>query len=152
MVQISLEILVSAGPYAKMGLMNRRLFVFRLAALSATLGVGSLLSALAKSTQHHVCLVEVEFQKNQSLETFKKDRSRWMNFEEYESVVADFERKGLLLRKERTIHPSSIQVAYHFKDKQSHDHFVRTIHNAGTVGEQKMQEIGYRFNRRYYQA
>ena len=76
----------------------------------------------------------------------------WMNFEDFESIVSKFESQNLLLKKERNIHSKAIKISYYFKDRRSHDKFVDTINDADTVGELKMEQLGYSFQRKYYQT
>ena len=131
--------------------MVRRDFVKQLLALAAPIGIFKILSNnyLNAINQNHVCLINISFPPSKGLNDFLSSRKNWMNLDDYERIVREFQQKGLLLSKKKSFLPSSIQVAYVFENLQSHDAFVRRVDSINAVSDIKLESIGYKFKREY---
>ncbi|CAN5459335.1 hypothetical protein BH10BDE1_BH10BDE1_07880 [soil metagenome] len=110
-------------------------------------GIGSKFS-LAKVV-HHVCEIEIHFPAGATLGDFHNCRKKWLDVSSFEQTVESFKSEGSLLRTERRLMPSGLKMLYVFRDIQSHDRFVDTVHIADHVSLEQLSGFGFNFTRRH---
>ncbi len=72
-----------------------------------------------------------------------------MKVSNFETILNDFRKRGLLLKTERQVLDSKVRISYAFKDIESHNEFVETIDATETVSDSCLEQSGYKFKRSY---
>lgn len=98
----------------------------------------------------HVCEIEIQFQRGATLADFHNYRTQWLNIDSFDETIRDFESQGSLVRIERKVSSNSLKNLYAFKDRASHDQFIRAIHFGDAVSVRQLSDFGFKFIRRHH--